>query len=273
MKKIIGALTVFIVFISCSNLTSDKNPGALASGKFKTLMWSDEFEYQGLPDTSRWSYDVEGNQWGWGNNELQYYTKSRPDNAWADGNYLHIKAIKEPIENREYSSARLVTRHKGDWLYGRMEIRAKLPGGRGIWPAIWMLPTDWEYGGWPQSGEIDIMEHVGHMADSVFASIHTESYNHVAGTQKTKGFAVPDCESEFHSYILEWDTNYVKVLVDKEHYFSFANEKKTFKEWPFDRRFYLLLNVAVGGNWGGQYGVDDSIFPQEMVVDYVRVYQ
>lgn len=237
------------------------------------LVWSDEFNYEGLPDTNKWSYDTAGNSWGWGNNELQFYTHGRLENARADGEYLHIIARKEAWEDKQYTSARLITKDKGDWLYGRFEIRAKLPSGTGTWPAIWMLPTDWEYGGWPQSGEIDIMEHVGYEPDSIYASAHTESYNHGIGTNKTESIYIPDAEEAFHTYILEWDEEEYRVYVDNQHYFTFKNEHNTYKEWPFDKRFHLLLNIAVGGNWGGKEGVDDSIFPQEMLVDYVRVYQ
>jgi beta-glucanase (GH16 family) len=236
------------------------------------LVWSDEFQYKGLPDSTKWSYDTEGNEWNWGNNEWQHYTAFNEKNAFVDGENLHIVAIKELTENKEYSSARLITKEKGDWLYGRFEIRAKLPAGLGTWPAIWMLPTDWAYGGWPASGEIDIMEHVGYEPDSVYASAHTKSYNHVQGTQKTKGLGISS-ENVFRTYVLEWDSLEYRVFVDSVHYFTFVNEQNTFAEWPFDKRFHLLLNVAVGGNWGGMHGVDSTIFPLEMLVDYVRVYQ
>lgn len=262
------------ILFSCSNpQAKNKEQASDSLNTEYQLVWSDEFNYKGLPDSTKWSYDTEGNAWGWGNDELQFYTKKRKENAIVDGAYLHIKAIKEQWENKNYTSARLITKGKGDWLYGRVEVRAKLPTGRGTWPAIWMLSTDWEYGNWPKSGEIDIMEHVGYMPDSVFASAHTEIYNHKIGTQKTAGYYLPDCEKEFHNYILEWDEMEYKVYVDSTEYFSFKNEQKTYKEWPFDKKFHLLLNVAVGGFWGAVEGVDERIFPQEMLVDYVRVYQ
>ena len=238
-----------------------------------TRVWSDEFDYEGLPDPSRWSYDTAGNATGWGNNEWQHYTDSRLENSFVKEGMLHIRAIREPFGGKDYSSARLVSRGKGDWLYGRVEVRAKLPGTRGIWPAIWMLPTRWEYGGWPASGEIDIMEHVGYMPDSVFASVHTKKYNHVIGTQRTKGLYLPDLHDQFHVYSMEWDSVHVSIAVDGKPYFSFAKESEDPEVWPFNRDFHLLLNVAVGGNWGAVQGVDSTGFPQEMVVDYVRVYQ
>lgn len=154
------------------------------------LVWDEEFDYTGLPDSTKWSYDTAGNAWGWGNHEAQYYTVAWPENARVEGGVLKITALKEAMGGKEYTSARLLTKGKGDWLYGRFEIRAKLPTGRGAWPAIWMLPTDWEYGGWPASGEIDIMENVGFDPDTIVASAHTQSYYHSIGTQKTPGLPV-----------------------------------------------------------------------------------
>lgn len=238
-----------------------------------TLVWADEFDYQGLPDSSRWAYDTEGNAWGWGNNELQHYTEGRSENALVKDGMLEITARKEAMGGKEYTSARLMTKGKGDWLYGRVVVRAKLPTGKGTWPAIWMLPTDWKYGKWPHSGEIDIMEHVGYERDSIYATAHTGAYNHVLNTHKSKPLYVPDSEQVFHDYILEWEPEEYRVYVDDKHVFTFQNEGKTSEEWPFDQRFHLLLNLAVGGNWGGKHGVDPQVFPQTMLVDYVRVYQ
>jgi len=269
MKKLSVILIVLTFLISSCENEKKEIP---ASEGYK-LVWHDEFDYEGLPDPAKWSYDTEGNDYGWGNNELQFYTEKNKENAFVDGNHLHIVAKKEEKGGKNYTSARLITKNKGDWKYGRFEISAKLPKGRGIWPAIWMLPTDWEYGGWPESGEIDIMEHVGYNPDSVFASAHTEAYNHVKGTNKTEGIKVRNIYDDFHTYILEWEKDEYRVLFDDTHFFTFNNENKTYKEWPFDKRFHLLLNIAVGGNWGGKKGIDNTIFPQEMVVDYVRVYK
>lgn len=238
---------------------------------FKKLVWSDEFDYSGLPDSTRWGYDTGGH--GWGNNELQFYTARRSENARVENGLLVIQARKEAYVNKQYTSARLVTKNKGDWKYGRMEVRARLPKGRGMWPAIWMLPTKWEYGGWPESGEIDIMEHVGYMPDSVFGTVHTEAFNHVKGTQKGKSILCKDVYDAFHVYAIEWQQDRIDFFIDNKQYFSFGNNKSGVAAWPFDREFHLILNIAVGGNWGGARGVDDSIFPQQMEVDYVRVYQ
>lgn len=237
------------------------------------LVWSDEFDYEGAPDDEKWDYDTGGS--GWGNNELQYYTKG--ENVEVRDGLLVIEARKEAQGTKDYTSTRLVSRGKGDWLYGRIEVCAKLPSGVGTWPAIWMLPTDWKYGDWPASGEIDIMEHVGYDQGAVHASVHTKTYNHSIGTQKTARINSETVSEEFHVYALEWLPDKIIVSMDGEAYFSFEPTKykssPTFEEWPFDKRMHLLINFAVGGNWGGQRGVDDSVYPQGFEVDYVRVYQ
>lgn len=237
----------------------------------RKLIWADEFDSQGLPDSSRWGYDVGGK--GWGNNELQFYTARRKENASVRNGQLVIEARKENYQSSRYSSARLVSKNKGDWKYGRIEVKAKIPKGRGIWPAIWMLPTKSTYGGWPKSGEIDIMEFVGYMPDSVFGTVHTGAFNHTIGTQKGGGMELKDLATAFHIYAIEWTKDRIDFYIDDQKYFEFRNEGSGPAAWPFDQEFHIILNVAVGGNWGGKYGVDDSIFPQTMVVDYVRVYQ
>jgi beta-glucanase (GH16 family) len=241
-----------------------------------TLVWSDEFDDAGLPDQDKWAYDVgDGcpSLCGWGNDELQYYTDARSENARVEDGHLTIEARKEPFGSRGYTSARLVTKGKGDWLYGRIEIRAQLPSGVGTWPAIWMLPTETFYGVWPASGEIDIMEHVGFAPDSVFAAVHTAAYNHMQGTQRTGRVAVPDAETAFHVYSVEWTPTRIDFYVDDVRYFAFLKGGSSYEVWPFDRAFHLVLNIAVGGSWGGQQGIDDTIWPQRMLLDYVRVYQ
>jgi beta-glucanase (GH16 family) len=235
-----------------------------------TPVWSEEFDTDGAPDPANWFYDIGGS--GWGNNELQYYTNST-SNASISGGFLTITARKETMDNRAYTSARLLSKNKGDFLYGRAEIKAKLPAGRGTWPAIWMLPTDWAYGDWPASGEIDIMEHVGFDPNKVHFSTHTQKYNFTIGTQKTSIQTIPTAITDFHKYRVDWTPYAVRGYYDDALVFTHVNEGKGFQTWPFDKRFHLLLNVAVGGNWGGQQGVDDTVFPASMVVDYVRVYK
>ena len=238
-------------------------------GAYK-LIWSDEFNYSGLPDSTKWSYNVGGH--GWGNNELQYYTKNELKNARVENGLLIIEARKEPFEGKNYTSARLVTKGKGDWQYGKLEVRAKFSGGVGSWPAIWMLGSTTPLK-WPDDGEIDIMEHVGYDPGKVHASVHTKKFNHVIGTQKTANINVSDFNKEFHVYSVNWNKDSVNISVDNNNYFTFRNENTGYEAWPFANKCYLLLNVAVGGNWGGQKGVDDSIFPIRMEIDWVRVYQ
>ncbi len=239
------------------------------------LLWSDEFNYEGAPDPENWSYDMgDGcpNICGWGNNELQFYTDDR-SNARVENGHLVIEAHATDDADRPYTSARLVSRGKQDWVYGRVEVRANLPFGRGSWPAIWMLPTERTYGGWPRCGEIDIMEHVGYEPLMVYGTVHTEAYNHLIGTQKGDSVLVQDAEDAFHVYAIEWREDRIDFFVDESLYHTFPRYEDTPAEWPFDQPFHLILNLAVGGGWGGKYGVSESIWPQQMQVDYVRVYQ
>jgi beta-glucanase (GH16 family) len=240
------------------------------STKVWKLVWQDEFNYKGLPDSSKWNYDTGGH--GFGNNELQYYTANKKANARVKKGNLIIEARKEKFENNNYTSARLITKGKGDWKYGKIEVRAKLPKGLGTWPAIWMLASTTPLK-WPDDGEIDIMEHVGYNQGVVHGSVHTKKYNHVIGTQRTDTVIVNDCSEAFHVYALEWTAESIKVSVDSNTFFTFTNEHSGYDAWPFDQPFHLLLNIAVGGNWGGAKGVDEKIWPQKMWVDYVRVYQ
>ena len=234
-----------------------------------TPAWQDEFDYRGKPDPAKWGYDLGGD--GWGNNELQFYT-DRIDNARVGDGVLTITAQREARGGRDYTSARLVSKHKGDFRYGRFEARAKLPAGRGTWPAIWMLPTDGRYGGWPESGEIDIMEHVGFDPERVHVTVHTKAYNHTLGTQKSGILKVEGATRGFHVYRVDWTPDAIRGHIDGVEVFAFRNEGTGPDAWPFDQRFHWLLNIAVGGNWGGKQGVDAAAFPATMQVDYVRVF-
>lgn len=243
------------------------------------IVWNDEFDYSGAPDNSKWSFDTEGNNWNWGNEEAQNYTPADKRNAWVEDGNLIIEARKEQYqwygdgETKQYTSARLRTLGKGDWTYGKVEVKALLPTGRGMWPAIWMLPSEEKYGGWPSSGELDIMENVGFDPDKIHCNIHTEAYNHKMGTNKGNTVSTTAPSQNWHVYSMEWDADKVIFFLDGEQVFRFDNEHKTYKEWPYDQKFHLLLNIAVGGGWGGEQGIDDAIFPQRMLVDYVRVYE
>jgi len=242
------------------------------------LVWSDEFDYNGLPDPAKWRYDIGAH--GWGNKELQNYTERRKENARVENGVLIIEARRDGGEANPYTSARLTTKGKGDWTYGRFEIRAKLPSGRGTWPAIWMLASQRSYGNgyWPDNGEIDIMEHVGFEPDVVHFSAHTKAYNHSVRTEKTSKMTLESARSDFNVYAVEWTPREIRWYVNDRQHFKFSNERLSntaadYKQWPFDKPFHLLLNLAVGGTWGGREGVDESIWPQRMEVDYVRVYK
>ena len=261
MKKTFACCLLVSIF-SCTNPPGNTDK--------KTLVWSDEFNYTGLPDSSKWNYDTGGD--GWGNNELEYYTANRAENARVENGNLVIEARKEDWDSSHYTSARLVTRGKAGWQYGRMEIRAKLPSGLGTWPAIWTLASTTPFN-WPDDGEIDIMEHVGYDPGRIHGSIHCKQFNHVIGTQKTANIEIPDYSDSFHMYYLDWNKDSIKIGADNTTYFRFANDHAGYGSWPFDNKMYLILNIAVGGNWGGQKGLDTTIWPKQMLVDYVRVYQ
>lgn len=272
INKVIIFLLI-LLSISCTGQSTESEAKKEGEIPGWTLIWSDEFDKDGLPDVRKWSYDVGDN--GWGNQELQYYSSYRSENSRVENGKLIIEARRDFFNGKEYTSARLVTKSKGDWTYGRFEIRAKLPTGKGTWPAIWMLPSVWSLGngGWPDNGEIDIMEHVGYNPNVIHASIHCNKYVHTNGTQKTATQNVSDATTAFHNYILEWNENEIRAYVDDKVYFSFKNENKGWEYWPFSKSFHLIINIAIGGTWGGAQGVDNSIFPQKMEIEYVRVYK
>lgn len=236
-----------------------------------TPVWADEFDYTGLPSSDKWGYDVGGG--GWGNNELEYYTNADSDNASVAEGKLTITARKESFNGSSYTSARMVTRNKGDFLYGRIEASLKVPTGKGTWPAFWMLPTDWAYGAWPNSGEIDIMEHVGYDPNVIHISFHTQSYNFKLGNQKTAAKTVAGATTDFHTYRIDWTPYAVRGYIDGVLLVEYINDGKGSASWPFNKKFHILLNLAVGGDWGGAQGIDANAWPASMVVDYVRVYK
>jgi beta-glucanase (GH16 family) len=263
----------FLIFAGCQHASSNSTPAEGARPAGWRLVWSDEFDRDGQPDSARWNYDEGGD--GWGNQELQFYTRARPANARIENGRLIIEARREPWGKNEYTSARLTTKGRAGWSSGRFEIRAKLPAGRGTWPAIWMLPVDWNLGdgGWPDNGEIDIMEHVGHGPGKIHGSTHTRLHQWPLKTQRTAVLDVPDATTTFHTYAMEWDAEEIRLYVDGQRYFTSRKNGGDWTSWPFFRPFYLILNVAVGGFWGGEKGVDATGFPQRMEVDYVRVYE
>jgi beta-glucanase (GH16 family) len=250
--------------------TPASTPGASATptpAGFK-LVFSDEFEASGALDATRWGYEIGYVR----NDEKQYYT-SRLENVRAEGGMLVIEGRKESYQRYGYTSASVNTLGRFALRYGRVEVRAKLPSGRGTWPAIWMLGTNIARAGWPACGEIDIMENVGFDPLRIHASVHTAAYNHTIGTQKTASRLVPDPAADFHVYAMEWYPERIEAFVDGARYFTFRNEGTGSRGWPFDEPQYLLINLALGGAWGGQQGLDDSRFPHRYLVDYVRIYQ
>ncbi|MBN1413245.1 MAG: glycoside hydrolase family 16 protein [Spirochaetales bacterium] len=279
--KVFSASLICLLLITadvfCEETDTD-NPDTVKENQQPTavedweLVWADEFDYEGLPDPKKWTFDIQ--KPGWRNKEKQYYAK-RLENARVEKGNLIIEADNKPYENYQYTSASIKSQYKGDFIYGKIEVKAKLPKGRGTWPAIWMMPTALRgYGaGWPSSGEIDIMEHVGYDPGVIHASIHCKKYNWRDHSEKTKIIKVKDVFDEYHVYTLYWYTDHIEIAVDGKKYFRFENENKSWIYWPFDKRFYLILNIAIGGEWGGIQGIDESIFPARMVVDYVRVYR
>lgn len=242
------------------------------------LVWADEFETDGPPDPTKWAYDTHANAGGWYNNELQYYAADRPENARVEDGKLIIEARRERLESaadfggQDYTSARLVTEGRASWTYGFFEVRAKIPCGKGTWPAIWMLSDGAD--AWPEDGEIDIMEHVGHDKGVVHGTVHTGAYNHVENTHKGGQTRVRDACDAFHNYQVLWTPETIRFGVDGRGYQEFPNDGRGDPEtWPFDKPFHLILNIAVGGDWGGAEGVSQRSFPARMEVDHVRVFQ
>ena len=276
-----NSILLFIGFLPCPANSRDDVPRGWE------LVWADEFDHDGTPDKSKWDYEEGFVR----NRELQYYTRARQENARVEAGSLVIEARKEKFQNpkynptangrnwkdqrefAEYTSASLATKGKASWTYGRFEVRAKLPTGRGTWPAIWTLGTSFDKVSWPACGEIDIMENVGFDPDVIHANVHTTKYNHMLNTHKGSKITVAKPYADFHVYAMEWHRDRLEFFVDDRLYFTFRKENDDNDVWPFDKPQYMLLNVAIGGDWGGQKGIDDAIFPQRLLVDYVRVFR
>jgi beta-glucanase (GH16 family) len=248
------------------------------------LVWQEEFNYTGLPDSSKWGYEVGHVR----NKEQQYYTHARTENIQVADGVLSIKGRKEDYPNTawqpgaaqwnrkdsiaRYTSASINTRQKFTFTYGRMEVRAKLPAGGGIWPAIWMLGADHSHGGWPDAGEIDVMEFVGNDPSHIYGTIHYAKADSTGHTSSGNKISVPDLRGDYHVYALEWNDQQMALFFDDSLYHRFniaAADRGSFN--PFRKPFYILLNLAMGGAWPGP--IDDKILPQQFLVDYVRVYQ
>jgi beta-glucanase (GH16 family) len=235
-------------------------------GTFR-LVWADEFDTESY-NPAIWSPQIAGD--GFGNNELQYYTGLEKNIFVRDGN-LVLKAYKENYQNREYTSGKLWSQNKKYIKYGRVEVRFKLPKGRGTWPAIWMMPQYSIYGGWPNSGEIDIMEFVGYDAGKIHGTVHRGSGS--GGNGNGNNTSIAGKIDDFHVIRIDWEPGYIKWYLNDQLFHTYNNAFTGSAQWPFDQEFYVILNFAVGGNWGGAQGVDENIWPQEFLIDYVRVYQ
>jgi beta-glucanase (GH16 family) len=233
-----------------------------------SLVFADEFDAPGALDPAKWGYEIGYIR----NDEKQSYT-SRSENVRAEGGSLVIEGRKEAYQGYGYTSASINTLGRFEFLYGRVEVRAKIPTGNGSWPAIWMLGTNRTQVGWPTCGEIDIMENVGFEPTRIHGTVHTAAYNHVQGTAKGASVTIANPWEDFHVYAMEWYPDHIDVFVDGQKYFTFRNEGTGSRAWPFDKPQYLLVNLAIGGSWGGQKGIDDSRFPTKYLVDYVRIYK
>ncbi len=271
MKFIFVCIILFFsVVASCKTPIQPEYRSATDKKANWVLVWEDNFNKDGAPDSKIWAYE-EGYV---RNKEAQFYTNNRLENARVEGGNLVIEARMDNWNGNKITSASLNTFGKKSMLYGKIEVRAKLPTGKGTWPAIWMLGENIKSGmGWPACGEIDIMENVGFDPDIIHANIHTKAYNHVKKTNKGNKITIEKPFEDFHIYAIEWFEDHLDFFVDDSLYFTFQNEKTGNDAWPFDKPQYLLINLAIGGSWGGQQGVDESIFPQKYYIDYVKVYK
>jgi beta-glucanase (GH16 family) len=256
-----GTFTVTVVAKSSTGQTISKSI-TITVTVVLSLVWSDEFDTPGLPDANKWGYDLGAG--GWGNNELQYYT-NRIDNVSVSGGTLKIIAKAESYSGSNYTSARLLSRGKYSFKYGKIEVRAKLPAGVGTWPAIWMLGDNFSSAGWPACGEMDVMEHVGSQLNKIYGTLHHPGHSGGNGDGSTT--IISNATTEFHRYAMEWSATTIKFLVDDVPFYVFSNSSSL----PFNQNFFIILNVAMGGNFGGP--VDPAFVSAAMEIDYVRVYQ
>lgn len=272
------------VTITVININEKYNlkPVALVANEFKNIdkvtydngykiVWADEFDVDGTPNSDNWGYDIGNGDWGWGNGEKQYYTNRR-DNVKVQDGKLIITAKREDYNGFNYTSTRIVSRKKIDIKYGRIDFLAKLPKGGGTWPALWLMPTDSRYGGWPASGEIDVMEHVGNNQDKILGTCHSTAYN--GGNGRGTTIQATNVSDSFNLYSLEWTPDKLSFLYNNEAYYTYQNpkySKDNQKYFPFDQEFYLIMNVAMGGMLGGN--IDPNFVSSSMEVEYVRLYQ
>ncbi len=232
------------------------------------LVFDDEFDGTGLVDATKWTYEVGFIR----NNEAQYYTDARTENARQENGNLVIEAIAESYMGASYTSASVTTQNLFGFGYGRLEVRAKIPTGRGSWPAIWLLGNNIDSVGWPTCGEVDVMENVGFTPDTIYCTIHVaDSSGNDQGFGGQRDFTAPTPFDDFHLYTMDFSTTQIVLAVDGNVVNTYANDGT--HPWPFDQTLYLIINLAIGGSWGGQQGIDDSIFPLSYEIDYVRYFQ
>ncbi len=276
----IASLFLFLGAVSQADETNVPQTVKTNDGRKLKLVWNDEFNGEGLPDPSKWSYEVGYVR----NNEAQYYTDARLENVCQKDGNLVITTLKEKYSLKDkpntkgraeadYTSGAIETLGKASWLYGRVEVRAKLPKGKGIWPAIWMMGDNIGKVGWPKCGEIDIMEYVGHTPKRSHATIHMQNKARKGNVSKGNNLYFENLEEEFHVFALEWTEEQLTLLVDERVALEFkrAEEEPKTPEWPFDKPCYIILNTALGGSWGGE--IAEGTCPAEFLIDYVRVYQ
>ena len=277
-RRVTGVLAVAVLVLaaamsgaSAQDLAgaSDSTPRQVSFDPSRwALSWADEFDGGPAPDPRNWSYEVGYVR----NKEEQFYTNDRRENARVENGRLIIEARRDGFEGHAISSASLHTWGKRSLHYGRIEVRAKIPTGRGTWPAIWTLGENRKDVGWPRAGEIDIMENVGFAPGVIHANVHTAAYNHTRGTGKGSRIDAGRPWDAFHTYAVEWWPDRLEFFFNDTRYFVFRKETGDESVWPFDKPQYLILNLAIGGAWGGQKGVDPDIFPVRHEIEYVRYY-
>lgn len=264
-SKFIYSIVCLAVFFLITNCDTDETQTVTT---FDNLTWEDEFDVDGAPNSENWDYNIGGD--GWGNNELQYYT-DRTENVKVENGMLHITALQEDFEGSGYTSARMITKGKFEQTYGRYEARIKLPWGQGVWPAFWLLGADIDTNQWPNCGEIDIMENRGQEPTLINGSVHGPGYSGANAITKPYELVGDRFDTDFHIFGIEWGSDYVNFYVDDVLYNQITPEDVT-GEWVFDHDFYIILNLAVGGNYVGSPN-ENSVFPQTMMIDYVKVYK
>ncbi len=267
MNKWRGLLIGSLLLALCAPAWAVQTDPGIPEGY--VLAFSDEFSQDGAPDAGLWTLEEGAAQY---NEELQCYSA---DNAWVEGGNLVIEARREPRDGMAYTSARLNTQEQFSFCYGRLEARVALPDGLGTWAALWMLPSDLRYGGWLASGEIDIMEHVGYDAQRVYSIVHTQEYNSLNENAIVGSALLEGDAGDFHEYVLMWDQQSIECYLDGQLLNVYRPRDDQLDDpdiWPFDVPFHIVVNLAIGGTWGGLQGIDDQCFPQRMLIDYIRVY-